>query len=65
MALTGESKLLKHPKANTLYVAIPAKIAQDSAFIFHGGERVKIVFDPKQKAILIFPLTGQPEAIDN
>ncbi|MDG6934367.1 MAG: hypothetical protein JRN68_06680 [Nitrososphaerota archaeon] len=53
MALTGKARIIKHADANTMYVAIPAKIVQDSAFTFHAGERVKICFDPKQKAIII------------
>lgn len=54
--LTGETKLYKHPKADTLYLAIPAKVVQDSTFVFKKGERVSIRYDPKRKAIIIEPI---------
>lgn len=54
--LIGETKLYKHPKADTLYLAIPSKVVQDSTFIFKKGERVRIRYDPKKKVIIVEPL---------
>jgi hypothetical protein len=51
--LAGEAKLYKHPKAHTLYVAIPSPLVQDSTFVFKEGERVSIKYDPETKAITI------------
>lgn len=51
--LAGEAKLYKHPKADTLYVAIPSRLVQDSTFVFKEGERVSIRYDPEEKAIII------------
>jgi hypothetical protein len=51
--LAGEAKLYKHPKADTLYVAIPSRLVQDSTFVFKKGERVSIKYDPETKAITI------------
>jgi len=51
--LTGEAKLYKHPKGDTLYVAIPSHLVQDSTFAFKEGERVSIRYDPAKKAIII------------
>jgi hypothetical protein len=38
--LEGHSKIYKHPKAHTLYVAIPARVVQDSTFHFKAGDKV-------------------------
>lgn len=51
--LTGETKLYKHPKADTLYLAIPSRLVQDSTFVFKKGERVSIRYNPKKKTIII------------
>lgn len=56
--LVGETKLYKHPRADTLYLAIPSKVVQDSTFIFKKGERVKIRYDPDKKVIIIEPIKG-------
>lgn len=53
--LVGETKIYKHPKAETLYLTIPSKVVQDSTFIFKKGDRVKIRYDPEKKAIIIEP----------
>lgn len=53
LVLVGEAKIYKHPKAETLYLTIPSKVAQDSAFIFKKGDQVKITFDPEKKAIIV------------
>lgn len=58
LVLVGETKLYKHPKADTLYLSIPSRLVQDSTFAFKKGERVKIRYDPKRKAIIIEPLTS-------
>lgn len=42
MTLKGTSKIYKHPKADTLYITIPAKIAKDSQFPFKNGEIISV-----------------------
>jgi len=51
--LVGETKLYKHPKADTLYLSIPSRLVQDSTFVFKKGEKVRIRYDPKKKVIII------------
>jgi hypothetical protein len=53
MILVGEAKVYKHGKAKTLYVSIPAKIAQDSAFTIKDGDVVEVRFDRSQNAVII------------
>ena len=38
--LSGRSKIYKHPKADTLYLTIPSKMAMDSKFPFKAGDEV-------------------------
>ena len=38
--LSGKSKIYKHPKADTLYLTIPSKMAMDSKFPFRAGDDV-------------------------
>ncbi len=42
MALEGSTQLYKHKKASTCYITIPASLANDSAFPFRRGEKLKI-----------------------
>lgn len=42
MSLEAESKVFKHKKAETLYLTIPAKLANDSSFPFNSGDKVKL-----------------------
>ena len=42
MPLTADAKIATNPNAKTLYITIPAVLAQDSAFPFKPGETVKI-----------------------
>jgi len=63
--LTGETKLYKHPKADTLYLAIPSRLVQDSTFVFKKGERVSIRYDPEKKAIIIEPATQESKKKTN
>ena len=51
--LIGEAKLYKHPRSQTLYVSIPAKVVQDSTFAFKGGQKVSIRYDPETRTITI------------
>lgn len=39
---SGESKLHKHKKCDTLYLSIPAHMVQDSAFPFKADEKVAL-----------------------
>jgi hypothetical protein len=51
--LVGESKVFRHGKAKTLYVSIPSKVAQDSAFTIKDGDTVEIRFDKKRNAVIM------------
>ena len=52
--LKGTSKLVKrNPKANTLYLSIPANIVKDEGFPFEDGELIKIELDKDQQRIII------------
>jgi len=42
MAKTGKSTLYKHPKAQTLYLTIPADVVNDSTFPFKKGDVVHV-----------------------
>ncbi len=47
MILSGNSTLYKHPKAQTLYLTIPARMAQDSQFDMKAGDKVLLTYMPK------------------
>jgi hypothetical protein len=49
--LSTQATVYKHTKGNTLYVSIPSKMAQDSAFPVKEGDQVEIVWDKKLEAI--------------
>ncbi len=53
--LTGQSKVFKHGKAKTLYLSIPSKMAEDSAFTIKEGDIVEIEFDKTLGAVVIRP----------
>ena len=53
--LIGKSKVFKHGKAKTLYVSIPSKIADDSAFTIRSGDEVEVKFDTELGAVVIRP----------
>ena len=53
MLLYGQSKVFKHGKAKTLYVTIPSKVAEDSAFTIREGDTVEVKFDKEQNAVVI------------
>ena len=57
--LTGHSKVFKHGKAKTLYLSIPSKMAEDSAFTIKEGDEVEIEFDKKLGAVVIRPKAGK------
>jgi len=59
LVLIGEAKIYKHPRADTLYLTIPSKVVQDSTFVFKKGDRVRIKYDPKKKAIIIEPISNK------
>lgn len=44
MTDTAEARIYKHTKGNTLYVSIPARMAQDSQFPFKEGDKVMLSF---------------------
>ena len=48
-------RLFKHGKAKTLYLSIPSKIAEDSAFTIKEGDVVEIKFDTELGAVIIRP----------
>ncbi|MEM5836561.1 MAG: hypothetical protein QW058_02300 [Candidatus Aenigmatarchaeota archaeon] len=47
MALEAKTTLIPHKKAKTLYLTIPAAVANDSAFPFKPGEEVKVIIKGK------------------
>ncbi len=53
MVLDGQSTIFMHGKARTLYVSIPSKMAQDSAFTLKNGDKVTIQYDPIEKVVII------------
>jgi bifunctional DNA-binding transcriptional regulator/antitoxin component of YhaV-PrlF toxin-antitoxin module len=53
MLLYGQSKVFKHGKAKTLYVTIPSKVAEDSAFTIKEGDTVEVKFDKELNAVVI------------
>jgi hypothetical protein len=53
--LTGQSKVFRHGKAKTLYLSIPSKMAEDSAFTIKEGDIVEIKFDRQLGAVVIRP----------
>lgn len=59
--LTGQAKVFKHGKAKTLYVSIPSKIAEDSAFTIKEGDIVEIKFDTELGAVVIRPKSKKTE----
>lgn len=51
--LIGESKVFRHGKAKTLYVSIPSKVAEDSAFTIREGDIVEVKFDKDSNSVVI------------
>jgi len=51
MALEAETTLIPHKKAKTLYLTIPSAVANDSAFPFKPGEKVRIIVKGKKLVI--------------
>ncbi len=51
--LATNATVYKHTKGNTLYVSIPSKMAQDSAFTIKEGDEVNMEFDTARGAIVI------------
>lgn len=45
MVLTGKGKVTGHPKARSLYILIPSKIATDSQCPFKRGDYVTITIE--------------------
>jgi hypothetical protein len=57
MGLTAETKIVKNPKAHTMYITIPAVLAQDSAYPFKDVTDVEIAIVPKEGVLVVRPLT--------
>ena len=53
MPLEGKGKVVKAGKADTRYISIPAKVAQDSAFPFKDDEEVRITINPDKKNLAV------------
>lgn len=51
MTIEAKTTLIPHKKAKTLYLTIPASIADDSAFPFKPGDKVNIII--KEKKLII------------
>ncbi len=45
--LSGESTVYKHQRCSTLYICIPAAMAEDSQFSIKRGDRVHLTYLPK------------------
>lgn len=52
MTLSGKSTVSKHPKADTLYVGIPAKVASDSACPLKKGDVVRVTIIGKTVTVV-------------
>jgi len=63
LVLIGETKIYKHPKADTLYLAIPSKVVQDSTFVFKKGDRVRIEYDPVKQVIVVEPIGSETKKL--
>ena len=56
---SGKSKLYKHLKAATLYLAIPSDVVKDSTFPFREGDEVTVMIsDEYDNCLLILPSSG-------
>ena len=55
MGLTAETKIVKNPKAHTMYITIPAVLAQDSAYPFREVTDVEIEIIPKEGVLIVRP----------
>jgi hypothetical protein len=55
MGLTAETKIVKNPKAHTMYITIPAVLAQDSAYPFKDVTDVEIEIVPKEGVLVVRP----------
>ena len=53
LLLIGQAKVFKHGKAKTLYVSIPSKVAQDSAFTIKEGDLVEVEYKRDLEAVVI------------
>ena len=53
MGLTAETKIVKNPKAHTMYITIPAVLAQDSAYPFKDVTDVEIEIVPKKGMLIV------------
>lgn len=53
LLLIGQAKVFKHGKAKTLYVSIPSKVAQDSAFTIKEGDMVDVEYKKELDAVII------------
>ena len=51
MVIESKSKLIPHEKAKTLYLTIPASLADDSAFPFKPGQEVKVRIDRQRLVV--------------
>jgi hypothetical protein len=49
--LKATAKLFKHPKANTCYLVLPARLVSDSQFPFATDEKVVILIEGKRLII--------------
>jgi len=55
MGLTAETKIVKNRNAHTMYITIPAVLAQDSAFPFREVTDVEIEIIPKEGVLIVRP----------
>jgi len=56
MVLSAFSKLSKSPNSATLYLPIPASLAQDSQFPFGQNEKVYLSIDTANRTLVVTPI---------
>ena len=51
MPLKADTKIVKNPNANTMYIKITAVLAQDSAFPFKEGSNVEVEIITEERSV--------------
>ena len=55
--LDGESTVISHGKAKTLYIAVPSKMVTDSSFTIKKGDTAQLHWNPKTQQLTITTTT--------
>jgi hypothetical protein len=51
MPLKAETKIVKNQNAKTMYITIPAFLAEDSAFPFKAGSNVEVEIVTEERSV--------------